>query len=146
MPLTHWHIPPSHLTDSLDVSLELYSAFFFLLTGEREDLLGRKGRQLRKLGQVFLQLFVKAIELAIAQRRVKSPVDVDMVDGEGLLIPTHSHLLRVGDGEVHGDRDCDREIVRKSEMLTPSDGLEIEDGWMDEDVTRSISFSPMING
>ena len=94
----------SHLTDSLDVSLELNSAFFFLLTGEREDLLGRKGRKLRKLGQVFLQLFVKAIELAIAQRRVKSPVDVDMVDGEGLLISTHSHLLRVGDGEVHGDR------------------------------------------
>ena len=39
-----------------------------------------------------------------------------------------------------------REIVRKSELFTPSDGLEIEDGWMDEDVTRSISFSPMING
>ena len=102
-----------HLTDSLDVSLQLHAAFFLLLTGEGEYFLGRKWRKLSELGQVFLQLFVKAIELTIAKRRVESAIDVDIVNGKRLLIPAHSYLLRIGDGKVHDEWLCESSLLVK---------------------------------
>ena len=90
------------LTDPLNISFQLDSSFFFPSTGEAEDLLGWKGRKLSEFGRVFLQSFVKAGQLAVAQRGMESAVNMNVVDGKRLLVAAHSDLVGVWNGEVHG--------------------------------------------
>jgi hypothetical protein len=114
-----WKHFSSNLTNSLNIEFQLQAALFLLMTGESEDFLGGKGGELSEFGQVLLQLLVKAIKLAVSQRTMKGSIDVDVVDGEGLIFPTFQ-ILRVGNGKMHGRTRC---------VMQKRDRISLDRGW-----------------